>query len=353
MHNLVRSIVYVVWGVFLLGYALCCVSCAPESSSTSVAEQECVIKVGTYNLWCSHSRNKYLSQYPEIDRQRYWAPSSGAVAAIVEEMDCDIFAFQEIGDSIYGKAGFETSLRNLIGEGKYKWLIFSNVDGTEVTPASGRLSYSPGICYKDSLFTFLGGGVFWLGGNPSKPEFVRTESFDPELGDPKRACVWARMRHRASGKLFYFLSAHLDTRSFGGVSYPMVNVENCKNLMYHADWNIVPEGVPSIIAADMNSRPTDEGYITYLSTNEGRRHKWEDTYELASQGGVLGKTASESPVTVNSSKGVKGNSRIDHILTDGFDVLEYEINQKKYNTENGAEHYPSDHFPVTVKLKFR
>ena len=332
---------------------LLCESCAPEKMPL----EPDLIKVGTYNLWCSESRLKYLGKDQQIDRQRFWNTSAKAVAEIVSDMDCDVYAFQEICDSIYGKKGLETSLRHLMGD-EFEWKIWSNVDGKAVSLSNGKLSYSPGICYRKSAVTFLDGGVFWLGGNPAKPEFVRTEDFDPQYGDPKRACQWARMRHKASGKVFYFLSAHLDTRSFSGVSYPMVNVENCKNIMTHADRHIIPEGVPSIVAGDMNtgvessSGKTYDGY-SILCDNIGRRHKWEDAYMLARQAGVLGKNAAQLPVTTNSSKGDKpGGVRIDHIFVEGFEVSGYEICQKKYKTENGTEHYPSDHFPVIVTLKF-
>ena len=333
---------------------LCCVamvfSCSPETPSV---EQEHSIRVGSYNLWCAHSRTKYLTADSEIDQQRYWKPSSSAMAAIIRDLDCDIFAFQEIGDSIYGKKGAETSLKNLMGE-EYEWRIWSNVDGTAVTQQSGRLSYSPGICYKKSKFSLLDGGVFWLGGNPSKPEFVRTEAFDPEYGDPKRACVWSRMRHVPSGNIFYFLSAHLDTRSFSGVSYPIVNEQNCKNLMEYADGNIVPMGVPSIIAADFNSKTSQSGYATYVADNSSRKHKWVNAYEVAKTAGLLGVTAATSPVTMNEKNEKKlGTSMIDHILVEGFEVLDYDINHKKYKTANGTEHYPSDHFPVVTTLKFK
>ena len=349
MINIRRHIL----GVTLLHFMLCGMfavcSCNPESVPS---DNNFTIKVATYNFWCAHSRTKKITADPTIDSQRYWKPSSPAMKKIIADMDCDIYAFQEIGDSIYGKQGLELSLRAAM-EPEYEWKIWSNSDGgTLVTENSGKLNYSPGICYRKSVVTVLDGGVFWLGGNPAKPEFVRTEDFNPQYGDPKRACVWARMRHKPSGKVFYFLSTHLDTRSFSGVSYPIVNNHNCTNLMSHADSHIVPEGVPSIIAGDMNAAPGMSGYVN-LMNHEGRRHIWKDTYYVAQEAGLLGATAAISPVTNNSAKGQMGNSRIDHVFVDGFDVLHYDIKQNKYKTENGTEHYPSDHFPVIVTLKFK
>ena len=346
MRNIWRNIIMVAQLVLGCMGMLC--SCTPDNVPS---EEEYTIRVGTYNLWCAHSRTKKLTADPGIDTQRYWKQSSVAMNAIVDEMDCDIYAFQEIGDSIYGKKGPQTALKTHMAGAGYEWKIWSNVDGTPVTDQAGSLSYSPGICYKKSVFTLLSGGVFWLGGNPAKPEFVRTEDFDPVYGDDNRACVWARVRHKASGKVFYFMSAHLDTRSFGGVSYKMVNDRNCMNLMSHADGFIVPQGVPSIIAGDMNVTPEGSGYA-HLMNHKGRRHVWKDAYYVAQEACLLGTAAATSPFTNNSAKGEIGNSRIDHVFVDGFDVLGYDINQNKYKTENGSEHYPSDHFPVIVTLKF-
>ena len=124
--------------------------------------------------------------------------------------------------------------------------------------------------------------------------------------------------------------------------------------MAHADTHIVPVGVPSIIAADFNSKITQSGYATYVADNSDRRHKWENVYEIAKDSGRLGTTAAASPFTMNDKNEKKlGTSMIDHILVEGFEVLYYDINQKKYKTADGSEHYPSDHFPVFATLKFK
>ena len=235
----------------------------------------------------------------------------------------------------------------------YEWAIWSNVDGARVSTTSGSLSYSPGICYKSSVLNLEEGGVFWLGGNPSAPEFAKTTDFNPTMGDPKRACVWAKMRHKASGKVFYFLSAHLDTRSFSGTSYPMVNEANCKNLMAHADQVIVPQGVPSVIAGDMNTKPGETGFDLYLNKNEGRIHKWRNAYTYALGMNVLGPNAKANAGTTNGSVNeTDATARIDHLFLDGFSISSYEVQRKKFRTADGSLHYPSDHHPLTVTVSF-
>ena len=306
------------------------------------------LKVGTYNLWTSGSRRDLLTP----PSSRYWSNSSPAMLSIIKDMNCDIFAFQEICDSIYGKKGESNSLRYLMQQENmgYSWAIWSNVDGSYVTPTSGRISYSPGICYKVSVLTLEEGGVFWLGGNPNQPEFV---GFTPEHGDRKRACVWAKMRHKATNKEFYFFSTHLEVTSFKGVNDPEVNIENSKNLMNYADETLVGPGVPAIICGDMNAKPTDQGYIQYLNNTNGRVHRWFNAYEEAERKGVLGPMAKEGPGTMNNHiTEATGSDRIDHMFLTGFTLTSYETVRKKFPTKDGSLHYPSDHFPLVVTVEF-
>ncbi|MBQ9434811.1 MAG: endonuclease/exonuclease/phosphatase family protein [Bacteroidales bacterium] len=330
--------------LFVFGFILLFAGCTKQEDKPTSFK----LKVGTYNLWTSDSRKDLLTPLSS----RYWSNSSPAMLSIIKDMNCDIFAFQEICDSIYGKKGESNSLRYLMQQENmdYSWAIWSNVDGSYVTPTSGRISYSPGICYKASVLTLEEGGVFWLGGNPNQPEFV---GFTPEHGDCKRACVWARMRHKATNKEFYFFSTHLEVTSFKGVDDPEVNTENCKNLMNYADETLVGPGVPAIICGDMNAKPTDQGYIQYLNNSNGRVHQWFNAYEEAERKGVLGPMAKEGPGTMNNhNTEATGTYRIDHMFLTGFTLTSYETVRKKFPTKDGSLHYPSDHFPLVVTVEF-
>ena len=306
------------------------------------------LKVGTYNLWTSNSRKALLTP----PSSRYWSNSSTAMLSIIKDMNCDIFAFQEICDSIYGKKGKKTSLRYLMEQANldYSWEIWSNIDGSYVTESSGKLSYSPGICYKTTVLELEQSGVFWLGGNPQKPEFL---GFKPAHGDAKRACVWAKMRHKATNREFYFLSTHLELPAFNGVSDPQVHNENCKNLMEYADEVIVWADMPAIICGDMNATSTDQGYIQYLNNNNGRVHQWFNAYEEASRKGVLGPLTKENDATYNGTDGSwTATERLDHMFITGGTISSYETWRKKYPTADGSLHFPSDHHPVVVTVEF-
>ncbi|MDE7127781.1 MAG: hypothetical protein K2O58_07820, partial [Bacteroidales bacterium] len=94
----------------------------------------CRIKVASYNLWTSDSRKKYLTSNTSIDRQRLWRPSSVAMLEAIKDVDCDVLAFQEICDSIYGIKGAATSLKVMMEKvmPDYSWVVWSNVDGKRV-----------------------------------------------------------------------------------------------------------------------------------------------------------------------------------------------------------------------------
>lgn len=317
-------------------------SCHKEENDPTVK-----LKVGTYNLWTSGSRKTLLTP----PSQRYWCYSSPAMFSIIKDMNCDIFAFQEICDSIYGQKGESISLRYQMEQANmdYTWVIWSNVDGSYVTPTAGRIIYSPGICYKNSVLELIKSGVFWLGGNPYKPEFL---GFTPAHGDPKRACVWAKMRHKSTQKEFYILSTHLELTSFSGVDDPVVHNENCKNLMAYADEVLVGRDMPAIICGDMNATPTDLGYIQYLNNSNGRVHQWFNAYEEASKKGVLGPMSKEGPGTMNNHiTEATGSDRLDHMFLTGFTLTSYETVRKKFPTKDGSVHYPSDHFPLVVTVE--
>lgn len=313
---------------------------------------ESSISVCSWNLWTSESRKKYLSSDLSIDRQRFWKPSSVAMLEAVRDAGCDIFAFQEICDSIYGRKGPATSLKTMMSSAlpDYEWVVLSNVDGKKIGDG-GRLSYTPGICFRRSVLKLNDCGIFWLGGNPDAPRWG--EGFNPDYGDPKRACVWARFSHISSGRQFYFLSCHLDTRSFNGVPYPEVNNANCRNLMEYADTRLVPKGVPSVIAGDMNVSDKSDGYNDWLNSNTQRIHHWINAYEAARSMFSLGENARNNPGTTDTHLEGDGRERIDHIFYDGFTIRDYEVVRKKYPTRNGSLHYPSDHLPVIATLIFK
>jgi len=320
---------------------------ASQSGSISGLEnysEKTSLRVGTYNIWESVARSSTIASSSDVSSQRYYLNSEVALASIIKDMDCDVLALQELGDSTLGRytnPGLPTVLKNLGAD--YSWCVISNVSKSN---RDGKCSYAPGIIWKTSVLALEDSGIIWLSGDYTSP----TLSESLEYGNV-RACDWALFRHIASGKKFYFFSAHLDITSFRASAIKTVTSADSRNLnaaqlIAYAEEN-VPEYLPSIIAGDMN---TNTGTTTYSTLTSGR---WTNARDIAEEKAVLAESESESTGTMNEkNESALSKARYDHIFLDGFAVQSYSVNRGKYSTADGTAHYPSDHFPVTVDLMF-
>lgn len=292
-------------------------------------------KVGTYNLCTSDSRAKVIKANPDVSTQRYWGNSATAVADMIVHLDCDIMGLQEICDSIWNGP---QNIRDMVAARglEYEWILYPNT-------THGHISYDDAIGYKPSVFECLENGIFWLAGVFDKPLMA-----DDAPKGSMRPCVWGRMRHKASGREFYFLSTHLlvSRKQEDGSWSQEGNKYNAKMVRQWAYENI-PDNVPSILVGDMN---VDEKAKHWLSLAQSRFMDVRQYFTRA-------KRLSEDAKTwgTQDTKDESGYSKWwpDHIMFNMFRPLDYVIDRSKFPTADGSLHYPSDHLPVTSVLEFR
>ena len=292
-------------------------------------------KVGTYNLFTSDSRLKNVRSSAEVSEQRLWCNSAGAVADMIVHLDCDIMGFQEVCDSIWNGPD---NIRKLVsGRGlAYEWILYPNT-------RHGHISYDDAIGYKPSVFECLESGIFWLAGVFDKPEMAE----DAPKGS-MRPCVWARMRHRASRREFYFLSTHLlvsQKQEDGSWSHEG-NKYNAKMIRQWA-YEHIPDDVPSILVGDMN---VDDKAKHWLSLAQAR---FLDTRQYFARAKRLSADARTWGTQDNKDENGYSKWWPDHIMFNMFRPLDYVIDRSKFPTSDGSLHYPSDHLPVTCNMEFR
>ncbi len=292
-------------------------------------------KVGTYNLFTSDSRLKFIGRDSTVSKQRLWCNSAGAVADMIVHLDCDIMGVQEVCDSIWNGP---RNIRKLVADRdlEYEWILYPNT-------THGHISYDDAIGYKPSVFECIESGIFWLAGVFERPEMAE----DAPKGS-MRPCVWARMKHKASGREFYFLSAHLlvsQRQSDGSWSHEG-NKYNAKMLRQWAYENI-PDDVPSILVGDMN---VDDKAKHWLSLAQSR---FMDTKLYMLRAKRI--SADAKTWGTQDTKNEDGYSKWwpDHIMFNMFRPLDYVIDRSKFPTADGTLHYPSDHLPVTSVMEFR
>lgn len=190
------------------------------------------------------------------------------------------------------------------------------------------------ILYDHERLERLDGGTFWFSDTPEK---VCSTSWGNDLC---RICTWARFHDRKTGHNFYHFNVHLDHRSANS----------------------------RLLSADLVIRRIDERSPADPVFLTGDFNTGEDTSPIRLiKASPVALKASDAPVklvdtyrvkhpdvkdigTFNSFKGERTGPKIDYIFTPetAFEILDADIARDAYHG-----HYPSDHFPVWAKLRFK
>lgn len=257
----------------------------------------------TYNLATYNLRYDNPGDSLDLWKNRYIN-----LADLVKFYNFDIFGTQE---------GLKHQLGDLISVlPEYDYIGVGRTDGQEAGEYAA-------IFFKTSQFKLLDKGTFWLSTVTDKPNV----GWDAAL---PRICTWGKFSDRDSKLTFFVFNIHFDHK---GVQARM---ESAKLLL-----SKIPEIAgksPSILTGDFNIDEKNEGYLMLKNSAI-----LKDAYEIAEV-----KLAPNGTFNGFNITG-KPEGRIDHIfLTKQFEVQKYGI---LTNTYNGR--YPSDHFPVMVKIKYK
>lgn len=292
-------------------------------------------KAGTYNVCTSDSRLKTVKGNPDVSEQRLWCNSCTAVGDMLVHLDCDIIGLQEICDSIWN--GPQNIREDVASKGlDYEWILYPNT-------RHGHISYDDAIGYKPEVFECLDNGIFWMGGVFDRPEMAE--------GAPKgsmRPAVWAHMKHRASGREFYFLSTHLvvSRKQEDGSWSHEGNKYNAQQLRKWLENNL-PYDMPGILVGDMNVDDKAKHWASLAQV------PFMDVKLYMAHAGRLSGDAKTWGTQDNKDENGYSKWWPDHIMVNGFRPLDYVIDRGRFPTADGTLHYPSDHLPLTCEVEFR
>lgn len=178
---------------------------------------------------------------------------------------------------------------------------------------------TPAIFYDRTSVELLDWGNFWLSETPDRVSF----GWDAAC---ERNATWALMRHRKSGREFYFVNTHLDhvgkTARAEGLKTVLAKIGEMNG-----------KGLPVVLTGDFNTSADDPS----LDVLDGKMH--DARY-----------SASGSTDALNTYNGWGNSSTaIDYIFFDGFrKCMAYKTIQNEYD---GVE-FISDHYPIRAELKF-
>lgn len=179
------------------------------------------------------------------------------------------------------------------------------------------------ILYRRDRFQLLAQETFWFSDSPAVPGSMTWGNAYP------RICSWVRLVEKNTGRSFYVYNVHLDHIS-------QESREKSMDLLRHRIAARTPPE-PFIVMGDFNAGERNRA-IKLLKTGFGE-FELVDSYRIAHP--------DEKEVgTFHAFKGTTTGEKIDYIfVTPNIVVSGARILR---DSENGR--YPSDHFPVDVRL---
>lgn len=270
----------------------------------SFASQAQEITVATFNLRYSIEENHDKDSVNGED----WKRRGPVIASMVRFHEFGIFGTQEV---------LLHQLKDLTAWlPDYKYVGVGRDDGKQEGEHTA-------VFYEIEKFKVLDHGDFWLSETPEKPSM----GWDGTCCH--RMCTWVHFEELKSGEKFYFFNTHFDHQAI------IARRESSKLILQKIE--SIAGDDPVILMGDLNGDHESEWYKTLADSKI-----LKDTYGQV-----------EVPYVNNGSfngfgRRTSGKSIIDHVfVSKHFTAEKWGILTDTYHGK-----YPSDHFPVLVKLKF-
>jgi len=179
------------------------------------------------------------------------------------------------------------------------------------------------IFYNYNKFKLLHSGTFWL--NESRTPLIK--GWDAAF---PRICTYAKFTEIKNGKTFYVFNTHLD--HVGNEAR-----KNSVSLIIDSIAKLNTENLPVLFCGDFN---TDESDFTIQQILQ----KYKNTKNIAHKVNISQKGTFNGYNTT-----IEATNLIDYIFASShFKVYKYQVPVNLYNNL-----YPSDHFPVFIKIKIK
>ena len=266
-----------------------------------------VANTTTLNVGCFNIRFKTTADQGELS----WDNRKSYVARTIIDFKYDIVGVNEMN-----AGSQQEDMKSLLPE--YSFVEWGGNSST--VPNQGTVN---AVLFRTDKFDLLEEGHYFLCTDPSKSLI----SWDNSSGN-KRFAVWAKLRVKETGELFYYFITHLDhlgsdARNEG----TRINIEKVRSISGH---------YPAIICGDHNSSairyPFNDLCSAYLSDSR----KVSEAPFPWPKDGTLCKWDPEK----------KDGTRLDYVWVKGMKVHTY----NHINETFGRGVTPSDHFPVIVSI---
>ena len=266
-----------------------------------------VANTTTLNVGCFNIRFKTTADQGELS----WDNRKSYVARTIIDFKYDIVGVNEMN-----AGSQQEDMKSLLPE--YSFVEWGG--NTSTVPNQGTVN---AVLFRTDKFDLLEEGHYFLCTDPSKSLI----SWDNSSGN-KRFAVWAKLRVKETGELFYYFITHLDhlgsdARNEG----TRINIEKVRSISGH---------YPAIICGDHNSSAIRYPFYDLCSAYLSDSRKVSEAPFPWPKDGTLCKWDPEK----------KDGTRLDYVWVKGMKVHTY----NHINETFGRGVTPSDHFPVIVSI---
>lgn len=239
------------------------------------------------------------------DGEDHWERRRGLLVDVLAQQDADVVGLQE-------------ALRFQLDEitaalPEYRVLGVGRDDGD-------TLGEYAAILYRHEPFDVSEHGTFWLSPTPEVPG---STGFGNRI---TRICTWARFVERHGGRAFYIFNVHFDHESQPSRERAAELVARRIAERAHRD--------PVILLGDFNAGERNPA-VRYLRERIALRDAFRAVHPDAALVG-----------TYHAFRGTRAGEMIDAVLVSA----EWDVRDARIDRTERAGRFPSDHFPVTVRL---
>ena len=240
------------------------------------------------------------------DGDNHWLKRREQLFALLREQQADVVGLQE---ALHGQ--IEEILQAVPG---YAYVGVGRADGR-------RAGEYAAVLYRTSRLQVRRSDTFWFSDTPG---VVKSTSWGNQI---ERICTWAYFEDR-EGPAFYFYNVHLDH-----LSQP--SRERSAALLLERVKARDPKA-PAVVTGDFNAGEQNPAAVAMLAA-------FRDSFRVRHPG------ATEVGTFNGFKAGQTAGEKIDFVFVEpGTEVLDAAIVR---SSREGR--YPSDHFPVTARIRFR
>ena len=248
-----------------------------------------------------------------------WQARKNNCMTVVREHDFDVFGLQEV---LYNQQG---DFKQLLPE--YAFYFVGRDNGV-----SGE---AVGVGYKKDRFEILEWERFWLSDTPDRA----SGSLNWGGMSRHRVAAWVKLRDKASGKMFYFLSTHLEVNNNGN-SYAGVREKSAQLIISRMN-NENPDNLPLFVVGDMNPESDEEAALKAF------RAAYKDSFRVADEMGVR-----KGPkATYQAFDPARDLDKASSHPSDFVFYTSGELKSFSALTDKFGGYYPSDHLPVVAVIE--